>query len=140
MERRLVHIKTFGCQMNEYDSERILALLGGGGYEGTDDPEEADLIVLNTCSVRAKPEQKAYSYLGRLRKLKKTKPDLESQPDSMAPCFRTAKERFERQFFVNLLERHSGNVSRAAREADMDRKNFQLKLKKYSLDKNEFLE
>jgi tRNA-2-methylthio-N6-dimethylallyladenosine synthase len=62
--------------MNEYDSERILALLGGEGYEGTDDPEEADLIVLNTCSVRAKPEQKAYSYLGRLRRLKRTKPDL----------------------------------------------------------------
>lgn len=76
MEKKFVHIKTFGCQMNEYDSERILAILGEEGYRDTDHPEEADLIVINTCSVRAKAEQKACSYLGRLRGLKKTKPDL----------------------------------------------------------------
>lgn len=67
---------TFGCQMNVYDSERIAHLLSTHGYRVMDNPEEADLIFLNTCSVREKPVEKLYSTLGRLRRLKRKKPDL----------------------------------------------------------------
>lgn len=60
---------TFGCQMNVHDSERIAALMGGAGYALVDDPEGADVVVLNTCSVREKAEQKLRSEAGRLKKL-----------------------------------------------------------------------
>lgn len=66
MERR-VYIETYGCQMNEHDSERILYLLMGSDYSETKEPKEADLILINTCSVREKPEHKVYSALGRYR-------------------------------------------------------------------------
>ncbi len=65
-----VYIETYGCQMNEHDSEQILWLLEQCDYVETKDPREADLILVNTCSVREKPEQKVYSALGRFRKLK----------------------------------------------------------------------
>ena len=66
-----VFIKTFGCQMNEYDSDKMADVLGAAqGYEPTDDPEEADLILFNTCSVREKAQEKVFSDLGRLRHLK----------------------------------------------------------------------
>lgn len=71
-----VFIQTFGCQMNEYDSQRALGFLSGDRYIPTGDPNEADLIFLNTCTVREKPEQKVYSYLGRFRVLKKRRPGL----------------------------------------------------------------
>jgi tRNA-2-methylthio-N6-dimethylallyladenosine synthase len=71
----LVYIKTFGCQMNEHDSERMLALLEECGYRETPRWEEADLILVNTCTVREKPEQKAYSILGRYQQLKEHNPD-----------------------------------------------------------------
>lgn len=67
---------TFGCQMNVYDSERIRQLLSSQNYRQVDDPQEADIIFLNTCTVREKPTQKVYSLLGRLRTLKKRKPNL----------------------------------------------------------------
>jgi tRNA-2-methylthio-N6-dimethylallyladenosine synthase len=73
MERR-VYIKTFGCQMNEHDTERMLALLKGCGYQETRHPEEADVILVNTCTVREKPEQKAYSLLGRFQQLRENNP------------------------------------------------------------------
>ncbi|HWP57825.1 MAG TPA: tRNA (N6-isopentenyl adenosine(37)-C2)-methylthiotransferase MiaB [Candidatus Acidoferrales bacterium] len=66
-------IQTYGCQINEYDSERIVETAAALGYERTDKVEDADLIVLNTCSVRDKAEQKVYSALGRLRELKERK-------------------------------------------------------------------
>lgn len=69
-------MKTFGCQMNVYDSERIAHLLAARNYHLVDDPSEADLVFLNTCSVREKPEQKVYSALGRLRALKRKKSKL----------------------------------------------------------------
>jgi tRNA-2-methylthio-N6-dimethylallyladenosine synthase len=65
-----VYIKTFGCQMNEHDSERMLTLLAECGYQEAKCPEEADVILVNTCSVREKPEQKAYSIAGRFCQLK----------------------------------------------------------------------
>jgi tRNA-2-methylthio-N6-dimethylallyladenosine synthase len=71
-----LYIQTYGCQMNRYDSERIARLMGGQGYAATERAEEADLILLNTCSVRDKAEQKVYSMLGRWRELKEKNPAL----------------------------------------------------------------
>ena len=66
-----VYIKTFGCQMNVYDSDRMADLLHeAGGYEATDDVETADLILFNTCSVREKAQEKVFSDLGRVKHLK----------------------------------------------------------------------
>jgi tRNA-2-methylthio-N6-dimethylallyladenosine synthase len=67
-----VFIKTFGCQMNEYDSDKMADVLGAAqGYEPTQDVEEADLILFNTCSVREKAQEKVFSDLGRVKHLKK---------------------------------------------------------------------
>lgn len=72
-----LYIKTFGCQMNEYDSGKMADLLhADSGMETTDTPEDADIVLLNTCSIREKAEDKVFSDLGRLRELKKTKPHL----------------------------------------------------------------
>jgi len=66
-----VFIKTFGCQMNEYDSDKMADVLGAAqGYEPTQDVEEADLILFNTCSVREKAQEKVFSDLGRIKHLK----------------------------------------------------------------------
>ncbi len=69
-------IQTFGCQMNVYDSDRIAQILAARNYRQVQDPREADLIFVNTCSVREKPEQKVYSMLGRLRALKERNPEI----------------------------------------------------------------
>ena len=69
-EQRKVHIKTFGCQMNAYDSERIVELLAPLGFAETADVEDADVVVLNTCHIREKAAEKVYSDLGRLRAVK----------------------------------------------------------------------
>ncbi len=67
-----VFIRTFGCQMNEYDSDKMADVLGAAqGYVKTDDPEAADLILFNTCSVREKAQEKVFSDLGRVKHLKK---------------------------------------------------------------------
>ena len=72
-----LYIKTFGCQMNEYDSGKMADLLHADeGMVMTDTPEDADVVLLNTCSIREKAEDKVFSDLGRLRELKKIKPDL----------------------------------------------------------------
>jgi tRNA-2-methylthio-N6-dimethylallyladenosine synthase len=72
-----LYIKTFGCQMNEYDSGKMADLLHADeGMVMTDRPEDADVVLLNTCSIREKAEDKVFSDLGRLRELKKTKPNL----------------------------------------------------------------
>ena len=73
---RKVFIKTYGCQMNVYDTEKMVDLLCGCNYQITSDIKQADLILLNTCSIREKPEHKIYSILGRLKKLKDKNPDL----------------------------------------------------------------
>ena len=68
---KLLYLETFGCQMNVSDSEKIISMLKEVGYQQTETPSAADLIILNTCCIRAKAEQKLYSYLGRLKGLKK---------------------------------------------------------------------
>lgn len=71
MTHKKVFIKTFGCQMNEYDSDKMADVLNAAqGYEPTDDPEQADLILFNTCSVREKAQEKVFSDLGRVKHLK----------------------------------------------------------------------
>ncbi len=70
-------IKTFGCQMNDYDSRRIVDLLAEShGMEKTDDAQSADVLLLNTCSVREKAQEKVFSQLGRWRELKDNRPQL----------------------------------------------------------------
>ena len=70
------YIRTFGCQMNEHDSFRMTGVLRESGYEMTERPEEATLILVNTCSVRENPENKVYSLLGALKQQKAANPDL----------------------------------------------------------------
>ena len=74
---RYLHVKTFGCQMNEYDTSRMVDVLRAAeGLELTDDPARADLVLLNTCSVREKAEDKVYSHLGVYHELKRANPKL----------------------------------------------------------------
>lgn len=75
-EPRQYHITTFGCQMNKADSERMAGILEDMGYQFTEDPNDADLVLYNTCTIRDNAEQKVYSYLGRQAKRKHQKPDL----------------------------------------------------------------
>ncbi|MEZ8141556.1 tRNA (N6-isopentenyl adenosine(37)-C2)-methylthiotransferase MiaB [Enterovibrio sp. FF113] len=76
MAKKLL-IKTWGCQMNEYDSSKMADLLNAaGGYELTEVPEEADVLLLNTCSIREKAQEKVFHQLGRWKNLKDQKPDL----------------------------------------------------------------
>ena len=69
-------IRTFGCQMNDHDSSRMREILKREGYKMIPDPQDADLVLINTCSVRGNPENKVYSKLGQLRAIKAKKPDL----------------------------------------------------------------
>ena len=71
-----VYVFTLGCQMNVYDSEQIVRLLHPLGYSSVDDPEKADLVILNTCSIRQKAFDKGFSFLGRIKKQKKNNFDV----------------------------------------------------------------
>ncbi len=95
-------IKTYGCQMNVYDSERIAETLGGNGYETTDNADEADMILLNTCHIREKAAEKIYSEMGRYKPLKAAKPDLKF---AVAGCVAQAEgeEIVKRQPMVDLV-------------------------------------
>src|ERR1044072_7749681 len=68
---RKLYVKSYGCQMNAYDSHRMADLLAPEGYVETATPEDADLIILNTCHIPAKAAEKVYSELGRLRVMKR---------------------------------------------------------------------
>ncbi len=70
------YIQTFGCQMNEHDSQRMATILVREGYQLTDNIKKAELVLINTCSVRENPENKVYSLLGRLSRMKRHKPEL----------------------------------------------------------------
>jgi len=77
MSFKKLYIRTFGCQMNEYDSEKMADVLrAADGYEATDCPEDADVILFNTCSVREKAQERVFHDLGRVRDLKRSRPDL----------------------------------------------------------------
>jgi tRNA-2-methylthio-N6-dimethylallyladenosine synthase len=74
---RRFHVRTFGCQMNEHDSERLAGMLVAQGMEPTDDLESADVVVLNTCCIREHADTKLYGHLGHLKALKARRPDLQ---------------------------------------------------------------
>ncbi|MEL6521960.1 MAG: tRNA (N6-isopentenyl adenosine(37)-C2)-methylthiotransferase MiaB [Pseudomonadota bacterium] len=99
---RKLYVKTYGCQMNVYDSERMAEALGSAGYEPTDVPEDADMILLNTCHIREKAAEKVYSELGRFKGLKAEKPDLKI---GVAGCVAQAEgeEIVRRQPMVDLV-------------------------------------
>ena len=76
MSKKL-YIQTMGCQMNEYDSDKMADVLREShGYELTSDVEQADLLLMNTCSIREKAQEKVFSALGRWRQLKDKRPDV----------------------------------------------------------------
>ena len=75
-DAKKLFVKTYGCQMNVYDTERMVEAMGAKGYVTTDKAEDADMVLLNTCHIREKASEKLYSDLGRLRSLKNAKPDL----------------------------------------------------------------
>ena len=95
-------IKTYGCQMNVYDSERMAEALGAEGYETTEAIDDADMILLNTCHIREKAAEKLYSDLGRMKPLKAEKPDLKI---GVAGCVAQAEggEIMRRQPMVDLV-------------------------------------
>jgi tRNA-2-methylthio-N6-dimethylallyladenosine synthase len=101
-EQKKLFIRTYGCQMNVYDSERMAEALAPQGYVTTDTPEAADLILLNTCHIREKAAEKVYSELGRLRPLKALNPDLKI---GVAGCVAQAEgeEIMRRQPAVDLV-------------------------------------
>ncbi len=76
MTRRF-HVRTFGCQMNVHDSERIAGLLSAEGMEPTDDVDEADVVILNTCCIRENADNKLYGHLGHLKSLKARRPGMQ---------------------------------------------------------------
>ncbi len=95
-------VKTYGCQMNVYDSERMAEALGSEGYEQVGTPEEADMILLNTCHIREKAAEKVYSELGRFKPLREANPDLKI---GVAGCVAQAEgeEIMRRQPMVDLV-------------------------------------
>ena len=101
-EPKKLFVKTYGCQMNVYDSERMAEALGASGYVATDTPDDADMILLNTCHIREKAAEKVYSELGRLKALKAANPDLKI---GVAGCVAQAEgaEIMRRQPLVDLV-------------------------------------
>ncbi|MEP2027383.1 MAG: tRNA (N6-isopentenyl adenosine(37)-C2)-methylthiotransferase MiaB [Paracoccaceae bacterium] len=101
-EPKKLFIKTYGCQMNVYDSERMAEALGTKGYVSTDSAQEADMILLNTCHIREKAAEKVYSELGRLKVHKTKNPDLKI---GVAGCVAQAEgaEIMRRQPAVDLV-------------------------------------
>ncbi len=95
-------IKTYGCQMNVYDSERMASAMAASEYTEVSSPEEADLIVLNTCHIREKAAEKVYSELGRMKPLKHSNPDLKI---AVAGCVAQAEgeEIIRRQPLVDMV-------------------------------------
>lgn len=134
---RRVHIVTYGCQMNVYDTRRILQVLRPLGYEEVADPALADLVLLNTCSVRERPERKVVSMLERLRPLKDARPEM-----LFGVCGCVGQQHgaalFERVPFLDLvfgtdniadlpaLLREAGRGRRASRTTRMARRDYRF--------------
>ena len=96
------YINTIGCQMNVYDSEKLAGILSAYGFDQTPDMDEADLVLCNTCSIRHKAEEKAFSFLGRFAREKKKRPHLITV---MAGCVaqQEGEKAFERLPHLNLV-------------------------------------
>ncbi|MEG6522416.1 tRNA (N6-isopentenyl adenosine(37)-C2)-methylthiotransferase MiaB [Desulfotomaculum sp. 1211_IL3151] len=103
-EGKFAYIQSFGCQMNERDSESLAGMLEDLGYSPTDTQEKADIIILNTCCVRETAESKVFGLLGRLRKRKVAKPDLILAVCGCMPQQEAAAKRIRHSFpFVDLI-------------------------------------
>lgn len=103
-QNKTYFIKTYGCQMNEHDSENIKALLEEMSFEPIDDYEKADLVLLNTCSIRENAHNKAFGMLGRLKHLKESRPDLVvGLCGCMAQEEKVTKEILEKYRWVNFV-------------------------------------
>lgn len=101
---KYAYIQSFGCQMNERDSESLAGMLEDLGYSPTDAQDKADIIILNTCCVRETAESKVFGLLGRLRKLKVAKPDLILAVCGCMPQQEDAAKRIRHSFpFVDLI-------------------------------------
>ena len=100
--KKKVFIKTYGCQMNEYDSDKLVLDLKKNHYEQTGDIQEADMVLLNTCNIREKAAEKVYSELGRIKKFKDIKTDLKI---GVTGCVAQAEsmEIFDRQPAVDFI-------------------------------------
>src|SRR5262252_8085447 len=101
-----IYVKTFGCQMNVYDSQRMTELLGAHGFAETATLEEADVVLLNTCHIREKAAEKVYSDLGRIRQVKAARADAGRQTVvAVAGCVAQAEgaEVLRRAPFVDLV-------------------------------------
>ncbi len=100
--KKKVFIKTYGCQMNEYDSERLVLDLEKNHYQQTGDIQDADMVLLNTCNIREKAAEKVYSELGRIKKFKEQKADLKI---GVTGCVAQAEssEIFSRQPAVDFI-------------------------------------
>jgi tRNA-2-methylthio-N6-dimethylallyladenosine synthase len=127
-ETKKLFIKTYGCQMNVYDSERMAEAMGGVGYETTDSPDDADMILLNTCHIREKAAEKVYSELGRMKRFKDARPEVKI---GVAGCVAQAEgaEIVRRQPAVDLvvgpqayhrLPEMEAKISTGARALDTD--------------------
>ena len=142
---RRFHVRTFGCQMNEHDSERIAGLLTTQGMVATDDVEAADVVVLNTCCIRENADHKLYGHLGRLKALKAERPDLQiavggclAQKDRDLIVERAGhvdvvfgthnlahaadlleRSRFERRSIVEIVEEHEAYPSALPAQRDV---------------------
>src|SRR6185503_9550715 len=121
---RKVHIKSFGCQMNVYDSHRMADTLAPEGFAETASPEDADLVILNTCHIREKAVEKVYSEIGRIREMKEAAArDGRSMTIAVAGCVAQAegKEIIRRASAVDLVvgsqnyHRLPGMIARARR-------------------------
>lgn len=127
---KTLHIKNYGCQMNVYDAIRMTDVLAPLGYRHVDAPEDADLVILNTCHIREKAAEKVYSELGRLRALKQDRHDTDiPMMIGVAGCVAQAEgaEMVRRAPYVDLVfgpqtyHRLPEMVARAQREADTGR-------------------
>lgn len=100
-----LYIKTYGCQMNVYDSNRMAGLLKPMGYEATDTPEDADMVILNTCHIREKAAEKMYSDIGRINKAHKKKKKKKEMIIAVAGCVGQAEgeEIFRRAPAVDIV-------------------------------------
>lgn len=100
--RKKVYIETLGCQMNKADTENIFGILESVGYEKTENQKEAELLIINTCSIRAAAEDKAFSYLGIWGKMKRSKPHIKI---GICGCMAQQKkeEIFKRAPYIDLI-------------------------------------
>jgi tRNA-2-methylthio-N6-dimethylallyladenosine synthase len=118
-----VHIETFGCQMNEYDTELIRSLMKGAGFEFTDDRERADVLLMNTCAIRENAHNRVYGHLAELKILKKQRPLVVGVLGCMAQNLK--QELTEKEPLVDVLAgpdsyRHLPTLIRRALASEED--------------------